>query len=358
MVKYETLADALELKARWLYDAQQQPHVRIRDFAQRYGVSEAQLVALKCGESATRLAADWKELVLRLPELGTCMALTRNDAVVSEIKGEYRKATFFDGGVGQIVDELIDLRLFMNRWHMGFAVEESGKDGAIRRSLQFFDSDGTAVHKVYPENLDAYEKIKNDFRAENQNVFQSVVPASAPRPDAPIESLDTDGFLAEWANLKDTHDFFMLLRKYGFGRLQALEAATGRFAWPVEKSAFVRVVEAARQTQTPIMVFVGSPGVIQIFSGHIHKTLPMEQGGKPWFNILDENFNLHVREDLIDKVYWVQKPTLDGTVTGLEVYDANRHLIVQLFGKRKPGLPELTAWRDIAQTFIPELVYA
>ncbi len=357
-MKYETLADALELKARWLYDSQQQPNVRIRDFALRYGVSEAQLVALKCGENATRLAGDWKEVVLRLPELGRCMALTRNEAVVTEIKGEYRKAAFFEHGVGQIVDELIDLRLFMNRWHYGFALEEAGKDGAVRRSLQFFDVDGTAVHKVYPEIPEGYEKIKADFRSEDQGVFQCVSPAPAPAVEKPLSELDVDGFLDAWAHLKDTHDFFMLLRRFGFGRLQALEAARERFAWPVEKDAFVKVMEAARQTQTPIMVFVGSPGVIQIYSGHIHKTFSMEQGGKPWYNVLDEIFNLHVREDLLDQIYWVQKPTVDGTVTGLEVYDANRNLVVQLFGKRKPGLPELAAWRDIANSFIPKLTYA
>jgi putative hemin transport protein len=286
------------------------------------------------------------------------MALTRNEAVVTEIKGEYRKATFFEHGVGQIVDELIDLRLFMNRWHYGFAVEEAGKEGAVRRSLQFFDLDGTAVHKVYPESEEGYEKIKADFRAEDQSLFQRVAPAPPPPVDKPLSELDVNGFLDAWANLKDTHDFFILMRRFGFGRLQAIEAAKGRFTWPVEKDAFVRVMEAARQSETPIMVFVGSPGVIQIYSGRIHKTLPMEQGGKRWYNVLDDVFNLHVREDLLDQIYWVQKPTVDGTVTGLEVYDSNRNLVVQLFGKRKPGLPELAGWREIANSFIPQPTYA
>ncbi|MDW8335266.1 MAG: ChuX/HutX family heme-like substrate-binding protein, partial [Bacteroidia bacterium] len=336
-MKYETLADALELKARWLYDARRRPHVRIRDFAAEYGVSEAQLLALKCGETVTRLSGDWKRVVLRFPELGPCMALTRNEAVVSEIKGSYREAQFFDGGVGQIVDERIDLRLFMNRWHYGFAVEEEGKDGAVRRSLQFFDADGTAVHKVYPESGEGFDKIKADFRSDDQSPYQAVSAPALPAESKSLSELDVEGFLRGWAELKDTHDFFALLRKYGFRRLQALEAATGRFAWPASPEVLVKVLEAVGRVHVPVMVFVGSPGVIQIYSGNICNTLPLERDGLRWFNVLDDAFNLHVREDLIARVFWVQKPTSDGTVTSLEAFDGDDNLVVQLFGKRKPG---------------------
>ena len=43
----------------------------------------------------------------------------------------------------------------------------------------------------------------------------------------------------------------------------------------------------------------------------------------------------------------MKKPTKDGIVTGLEVYDAQGELIVYFFGKRKPGIPELESWREI-----------
>jgi len=43
----------------------------------------------------------------------------------------------------------------------------------------------------------------------------------------------------------------------------------------------------------------------------------------------------------------VNKPTSDGWVTSLEVYAANGDLIVQFFGERKPGKPELTGWREL-----------
>ncbi len=40
----------------------------------------------------------------------------------------------------------IDLRLFTRNWAFGYLLEEETRSGP-RRSLQFFDANGTAVHK-------------------------------------------------------------------------------------------------------------------------------------------------------------------------------------------------------------------
>jgi putative hemin transport protein len=45
----------------------------------------------------------------------------------------------------------------------------------------------------------------------------------------------------------------------------------------------------------------------------------------------------------------VRKPTTDGIVTSLEVFDDDEDLIVQVFGRRKPGQPECARWRQIVE---------
>ena len=67
----------------------------------------------------------------------------------------------------------------------------------------------------------------------------------------------------------------------------------------------------------------------------------------PWFNILDPTFNLHLREDSIHHAWIVRKPTRDGIVTSLELYDGDGFCFVQLFGERKPGKPERDEWLSI-----------
>jgi putative hemin transport protein len=63
--------------------------------------------------------------------------------------------------------------------------------------------------------------------------------------------------------------------------------------------------------------------------------------------VLDPGFNLHLREDLIEDVWVVEKPTSDGVVTSVEAFDARGELMVMFFGARKPGQSELVAWRNI-----------
>ena len=45
----------------------------------------------------------------------------------------------------------------------------------------------------------------------------------------------------------------------------------------------------------------------------------------------------------------VRKPTEDGIVTSVELYDAQGVLLVQFFGERKPGQVEREDWRAIVQ---------
>ena len=91
------------------------------------------------------------------------------------------------------------------------------------------------------------------------------------------------------------------------------------------------------------MVFVANQGCIQIHTGPVAKLAEMG----PWYNVLDPNFNLHLNTDGIAWSWVTKKPTVDGIVTALEVFDKNGNLIVTFFGKRKPGIPELELWREI-----------
>ena len=65
------------------------PKARPRDLAAQLGVTEADLVAARVGQGATRIDATPDALVPRLGALGPVMALTRNESAVSEKTGVY-----------------------------------------------------------------------------------------------------------------------------------------------------------------------------------------------------------------------------------------------------------------------------
>jgi putative hemin transport protein len=336
-----------DLLQRWLTLRESRPGIRNRDAAEALGVSEAALIAAALGEKTIRLQPDWHGLFARLPKLKKVMALTRNETVVHERRGVYGEASFNDH-VGLVLGDDIDLRIFLKSWRFIFAVEEESRRGTLR-SLQIFDRHGTAVHKIYAEagtDVDAWATLIADLRAPIQSAHLDLAaqaPKAAPRADAEI---DAAALLEGWQNLKDTHDFVPLLMKHKAQPNQAFRLGEGRFTARLDKGAVRGLLDTAAERAVPIMVFVGNPGIIQIHSGPVVRIQTVGE----WLNVLDPMFNLHLREDKIAEVWRVEKPTTDGTVTSVEVFDAAGERMVTFFGKRKPGEPELTAWRELVGT--------
>ena len=341
---------------------------RHREIAASLGVSEGELIAAHVradaiaavaeasapGLQASRLQGPWPELVNALELLGPVMALTRNHACVHEKIGSYRDASAQGPAgreMGLVLGPEIDLRIFYSRWVHGFAVRENMQRGGqtlVQHSLQFFDAQGTAVHKVFARagtDLQAWEVLARRYTRGPQQPGMAVEAAPDPAAARPDAEIDLPAFHEAWASLRDTHEFFGMLRTHGLQRLQALRLAEQRFVQPLEPDSAEALLQAAASSALPIMVFVGNPGVIQIHTGPVRRV----QRIGPWLNVMDPGFNLHLRSDLIASAWIVRKPTTDGLVTSLELFDAQGETIAMFFGERKPGRPERCAWRQLVE---------
>lgn len=324
---------------------------RARDAAHAIGLSEGEAVAAHVGApaggpQARRLRGDWIALLQALEPCGPLMALTRNDAVVHEKTGVYTKVSG-NARIGIALGPDIDLRLFLTHWHAAFAVTGMAANPGNNEqpSLQFFDAAGQAIHKIYVRpatDLAAWHAVIGQF-ADDSGAPVAFGPASAPEAARADAEIDTAALLAEWAALEDTHDFFGLLKAHHVQRDQALRLAEGRFTERLSPDAVRALLLAAALDGTPIMCFVGSGGCTQIHTGPVQRIEPMDIRGTRWLNVLDEGFNLHLNEDAIDRVWAVQKPTAEGVVTSVEVFDRQGRDIAMFFGARKPGVPELQA---------------
>jgi putative hemin transport protein len=249
--------------------------------------------------------------------------------------------------MGSVLDEGIDLRLFLMRWHVGFASTEESARG-VKRSVQFFDRAGTAIHKVFLRNesdVAAFDALVAEHASESQDPELHLEPVASPEPERPDSAIDVDALRAGWAALTNTHEFFFLLKKVGATRTQALRLAPD-YARGVANGSHRTVLETAQKTELPIMVFVGNPGILQIHSGPVRKVKEMDG----WYNVLDPHFNLHLREEGVASSWVVEKPTADGTVTSLELYDARGETVALLFSKRKPGQEETKAWPELLRS--------
>ncbi len=329
---------------------EEHPDLRERDFGRKFNVSEAQLVAAFCGRNVRRIAADPAAILPRLEALGEVMALTRNESAVHEKIGVYDR--FIPGKAAMMMlGEKIDLRIFPSHWKHGFAVEK-GEGAEKRRSLQFFDAQGDAVHKVHlrpASDLAEWERLVDGIAAEDQSEGISApaqqAAAAERRKPVPVEALRE-----RWSAMTDTHQFVGILRDLDVARLDALAKVGEDFAWELAEGSAAALLEAAAAQGGPLMCFVANRGCIQIHSGPVRNVKAMG----PWINVMDPDFHLHLRTDHIANAWAVRKPTDKGHVTSFEAYDRSGELIIQFFGKRIEGQDERAGWRAIVES-LPRL---
>lgn len=369
------LSAARAADIRQAFAAERAKGLRAKEAAEAAGTSEGEAIAAHAQQwqpegsslQVQVLAAPegaWVEVLKALEACGPVMALTRNASTVHEKTGVY--ANLSAGGelgaqVGIALNEDIDLRLFFASWHAGVAVTETSAHGGstVLRSLQFYNRAGRAVHKVYARDasdLQAWQALVERFAvAAGASVPGFDAPEARKLVSVPADSsVDVPALQAAWAGMKDTHEFFSIIKKAGAERQQSFRLVQGQFAWPLAQDSVTALLHEASFSATPIMVFVSSGGCIQIHSGPVQRIEPMSSPNAEWINVLDQGFNLHLRTDLIAHAWLVEKPTSDGTVTSVELFDAYGDLMAMFFGARKPGKPELAGWRALA-TGLPRL---
>ncbi|MCB5363331.1 hemin-degrading factor [Pusillimonas sp. CC-YST705] len=342
-----TRLTAEQLSAQANAAQQTGPQRRTRELAMHLGVSECELVhAGYEGLSSRPLTGSLHEMFAALSELGRVMALTRNDWCVHERHGHYQ-GHVQQGPVHMMLGPDIDLRAFVGRWRHAYAVEQGG-----RHSLQFFDGNGLAVHKVYctqESDMPAYEVYVSRFAAPADAAMPVFEQASQTATLAEPQSTP-EQIREAWLKLKDTHEFHPMLGRLGVSRMQALAGAGTDLAQQVGPEAVEHVLTRAAQSGLSIMCFVSNPGMVQIHTGPIQN---LRRTGD-WYNILDDNFNLHLNTSAIASSWVVNKPTTDGWVRSLELYHQSGDQIVQFFGERKEGKKELAAWRALLDELCTE----
>jgi putative hemin transport protein len=240
------------------------------------------------------------------------MALTRNEHAVHERHGRFEEVSAGPGHI-LVTGPDIDLRLFTRRWAHAFAV------AGERPSLQIFDVDGEAAHKIFAtEHTDraAWAALVERFTC----LAAAAPPQAAPAPATAKAEAEVDGraLRSDWLALRDTHDFFGLLNRHKASRRQAFRLAGEDLALPLAPEAARTTLQLAAAREVPIMVFVGNRNAIQIHTGPVRR-LAATPG---WFNVLDPAFNLHLREAGVAEAWRVVKPTEDGAVTSIELLDA------------------------------------
>lgn len=333
-----------DLIADWRALKAEQPSLRARDAAARLGVSEAELLAARTDVEVSRLDGPWDQLVGGLSRLGPVMALTRNDHAVHEKVCRFDHVTVC-GGVGHALGDNLDLRVFFDHWHHGFAVTESLPDRA-RRSLQFFDAAGTAIHKVYLRGnraADAFSGLTRNHRHAGSTLGQAAN-GEATRLHQ-LSGRDGDPSRLPDRRFSPEHhdDEHGLFRGPAGDRVEHFRSAPGYAARRVPKDSFQVALRHAAETGLPVTLVVGNPGAVQVHAGPVRR---LKQVG-PWFNVLDPGFSLHLRTGGIATAWVLQAPTRDGIAISLDIIAADGCEIARLSGSSGTGDEKTSEWQAL-----------
>lgn len=357
-------AGAASLSERYEALRAEQPKLALRDAAARLNVSEAELLAASgIGKTVTRLREGEnvpREIMRRALDLGKVMAMTRNENAILERTGvatrlkpqepvtgldadkeKEREARMRNIAGGYLGGE-IDLRFTFKNWKYAFAVVQPRQDGAVSRSLQFFDAQGNAAHKVYVKSeagVAVFDKIVADFRNPSQSAELNVAAAPARKAPKPDSEVDVKEFQLAWNEINDVHQFNRLLGEFGVTREQGLRLGPVDKVTRIAPQAVRQLLEQAARQQVAIMAFLGNDSTIQIYSGKINKV--QEAGG--YFNVLDPEFNLHLRDSALVSGYIVKR----AGVVNVEFYDKDGNEVVSFFGVRSRENPVPQAWIDL-----------
>lgn len=326
--------------------------LRPLDDQQLPNLTDVQRVALQ--PHATRLDGEFAPLMQRLAALGNLTEVTRNSSALLE-KDNVSGALYVDNEIELAPAEAMHLRIFYPQWEHGYALEEHDAcSGGRRHSLQFFDRYGNMMHKIMlgeDGDIASFRQLVSDHAAAEQLAPHLVHPLDSDTGtgDDSLGRIDVDALRAEWAHTHNHEDFIQRQEAFDRQRLRKLRLAGKAFAYQVANDSARVILQRMTEFGTSIMAQVGNAGIVQAYYGKIKNIRVKDSRLK----IMNAGFRMQLREDHIDSVWVAKKPTTDGIITSLELFNRQGTHIASFLSKKSNGQPEPREWREAIMRLMP-----
>ena len=300
---------------------------------------------------ATRLDNRFATLLLCLSELGNLTELTRNDSALLE-KQNVSGALYTQQAIDLTPTEANHLRICYAQWKHGYALAQYDAISDItNHSLQFFDDHGSLIHQIMlntETDTAAFRQLVQAHSASNQQLPVSEI-VVGDVGDVCVDQIDINALRPDWAHVHDHHDFIERQKTFDRQRLRKLRMAGKAFAYQVANDSARVMLQRMTDFGTAIMAQVGNAGIVQAYYGKIKNIRTKDTRLK----IMNNGFRLLLREEDIDSIWVAKKPTTDGIVTSLELFNRQGVQIASFLSKKSRGEPEPREWRDSIMRLMP-----
>ncbi|CAB1275329.1 ChuX/HutX family heme-like substrate-binding protein [Candidatus Nitrosacidococcus tergens] len=309
-------------------------------------ISEVELLAEKCGGTATRLSG-LKDLIQELPKLGKVRAVISNPYAIQGQTIQYKETKLWDNQ-GSIQGSNTCLCLLLNHWHYGFAIQDWDSNGKFSYSLQFFDRDGVGVYKIHlttKSNQYTYKSLVIRHRSSDQTPRQSISPL--PRKIHPHQDEITSPQLQQcWQELQDLQDLPSIFHYFGVDQLKGLQIAGTDFAVPITVYGLQYLLNLLQETKLPVVFRTYNQGAVQTYQGEVQYCAAT--GG--CVTILDTYFSLRMRSLKETKLWIIRKFKGSNEMAVISLYDRYGTPVFQISSQNGYGRTAKKIWQQLLTT--------
>ena len=266
-------------KSSWdqLLKDESNSNLRIRDAAFKLNLSEAELLSTKSGEQVNFLkVVDKIDFLKKILTLDKLMFLSRNDYVVHEKTVFCQDVELKGGSLIKFKNSQTDILKFDIDSIKYIFSEKKIHNNKNLRSIQFFNQAGSSVFKIYlkSDQGEAFDKLISEFQVDYNFELQSSL------------YFNTSEILTRRKDLcRDSFDSF----KYK-------DLIEWKCSSINKTGVFRNILEVASKEKYELGIYVIGPNCNQFHFGHIEKVVDY----RGWLNVLDPEFNIHVKEDFIE----------------------------------------------------------
>ena len=228
------------------------PKAYLRSVASELGSNEASLIVFEEECAFLDLSKGLLSLLNEVKALGQLTAITRNDFAVSEFTGEIL-AIEDRGKVIIIHMSNAKIEISATQIALGLLVIKES-----RNSVQFYDKYGDSAVKFFikDDQADITALSRAEYSHSSHSSFED-------RADRAVRPFEIGSEIKKQVGLVRT------------------------------------LIERHADLEKEIGIVVANYAVVQSFAGEIYKVVD----ARGWFNILDTNYNLHLKDKEIEEVY-------------------------------------------------------
>lgn len=301
---------------------------------------------------AVRLQGEFAPLLKRLAALGNLTEVTSNSSALLE-KDNVSGVLYVQNEIEFAPTEAMHLRIVYSHWEHGYALEEyDAGTNTYRHSLQFFDRHGSMMHKIVlhdSSDIASFKQLVSQHAATEQFMPAQLILPQDGHADSEIKNIDVNALRAEWAHTHNHKDFLRHQEIFDRQRLRKLRLAGKAFAYQVANDSARVILQRMTEFGTAVMAQVGNAGIVQTYYGKIKNIRIKDSRMK----IMNSGFRMLLREDHIDSVWVAKKPTTDGIITSLELFNRQGMHIASFLSKKDNGQPEPHEWRESIMRLSP-----